>query len=67
MVLGHRRRREFVRLLVGAAAWPLAAHAQQSGKLRTIAFLGPNTHSAASEWLKRLRELGWTEGAHNHD
>jgi putative ABC transport system substrate-binding protein len=66
MVLGHRRRREFVRLLVGAAAWPLAAHAQQSGKLRTIAFLGPNTHSAASEWVaalvKRLRELGWTEG-----
>jgi putative ABC transport system substrate-binding protein len=66
MVLGQRRRREFITLLVGAAAWPLAAHAQQSGKLRTIAFLGPNTHSAASEWVaalvKRLRELGWTEG-----
>src|SRR5262249_53682848 len=43
-----------------------AAHAQQSGKLRTIGFLGQNTHSAASEWVaalvKRLRELGWTEG-----
>jgi putative tryptophan/tyrosine transport system substrate-binding protein len=60
------RRREFVTLLVGAAALPLAAHAQQPGRLRTIAFLGPNTHSAASEWVaalvKRLRELGWTEG-----
>jgi hypothetical protein len=60
------RRREFITLLVGAAAWPLAARAQQPGRLRTIAFLGPNTHSAASEWVaalvKRLRELGWTEG-----
>jgi putative tryptophan/tyrosine transport system substrate-binding protein len=66
MVLGQRRRREFITLLAGAAALPLAEHAQQSGKLRTIAFLGPNTHSAASEWVaalvKRLRELGWTEG-----
>ena len=60
------RRREFITLLVGAAAWPLAALAQQPGRLRTIAFLGPNTHSAASEWVaalvKRLRELGWAEG-----
>ena len=60
-------RREFITLLSGAAvAWPLAARAQQSGSLRTIGFLGPNTHSAASEWLaafaQRLRELGWIEG-----
>jgi putative ABC transport system substrate-binding protein len=61
------KRRELIALLGGAAAaWPLAAHAQQSGKLRTIGFLGPNTHSAASEWVaalvQRLRELGWMEG-----
>jgi putative ABC transport system substrate-binding protein len=61
------RRREFViTALCGAAAWPLAARAQQSGNLRTIGFLGPNTHSAASEWVaalvQRLRELGWMEG-----
>ena len=61
------KRREFITLLGGAvAAWPLAARAQQPGRLRTIGFLGPNTHSAASEWVaalvKRLRELGWTEG-----
>ena len=61
------KRRDFITLLGGAAtAWPLAARAQQSGKLRTIGFLGPNTHSAASEWVaalvQRLRELGWMEG-----
>ena len=59
-------RRELLAALGGAAAWPLAARAQQPGRLRTIGFLGPNTHSAASEWVaalvKRLRELGWTEG-----
>jgi putative ABC transport system substrate-binding protein len=64
------RRREFITLLGGAAAasiaWPLAAIAQQSGKLRTIGFLGPNTRSGASDWVaalaQRLRELGWMEG-----
>ena len=60
-------RRELLAAVGGAAvAWPLAARAQQSGRLRTIGFLGPNTHSAASEWVaafvQRLRELGWTEG-----
>jgi hypothetical protein len=38
--------------LSGAAAWPLAAGAQQAGKLRTIGFLGPNAHSAANEWVR---------------
>jgi putative ABC transport system substrate-binding protein len=64
------RRRDFITLLGGAAAasiaWPLAAIAQQSGKLRTIGFLGPNTRSGASDWVaalaQRLRELGWIEG-----
>jgi ABC-type uncharacterized transport system substrate-binding protein len=61
------RRRDFITLLGGtAAAWPLAARAQQPGKLSTIGFLGPNTRSAASEWVaalvQRLRELGWIEG-----
>jgi putative ABC transport system substrate-binding protein len=60
------RRRAFITLLLGAAAWPLAARAQQSGRLKTIAFLGPNTLSAASDWVaalaQRLRELGWVEG-----
>ncbi len=60
------RRRDFVTLIGGAAAWPLAARAQQQGKVPIIGFLGPNTRSAASEWVaafvQRLRELGWIDG-----
>jgi ABC-type uncharacterized transport system substrate-binding protein len=66
-VASHIGRRKFLPPLGGAAAaWPLAARAQQAGKLRTVGFLGPNTHSAASEWVaalvQRLRDLGWMEG-----
>jgi len=61
------RRRDFFTLVGGAAAaWPLAAHAQQPGKRPTIGFLGaatPTIWSAfVSAFLMRLRELGWTDG-----
>jgi putative ABC transport system substrate-binding protein len=66
------RRREFITIVGGtivggvAAAWPLAARAQQRGKLPTIGFLGSATSAAWAPWtaafLQRLRELGWAEG-----
>jgi putative ABC transport system substrate-binding protein len=60
------QRREFIAGLGSAAAWPLAARAQQAGKLPTIGFLGGSTAAAQSQWtsafVQRLRELGWTEG-----
>jgi len=60
------RRREFITLLGGAAVWPLAARAQQAGKVPTIGFLGTTTASAWGPWtaafVQRLRELGWIEG-----
>jgi putative tryptophan/tyrosine transport system substrate-binding protein len=60
------RRRNFIALLGGAAAWPLTAQAQQAGKLPTIGFLSGPTASAAGQWVttfkERLRELGWIEG-----
>jgi putative tryptophan/tyrosine transport system substrate-binding protein len=60
------KRRAFISLLGGAAvAWPLAARAQQAGKLPTIGFLGASTALAGGQWavafVQRLRELGWIE------
>src|SRR5262249_22825653 len=61
------KRREFITLLGGAAAaWPVAAGAQQPSKLPMIGFLGSSTPSIQGQWgaafVQRLRELGWIEG-----
>ena len=61
------RRRDVIALLGGAAAGlPLAARAQQPGKLPTIGFLGTTSPSVWNSWtgafVQRLRELGWIEG-----
>jgi putative tryptophan/tyrosine transport system substrate-binding protein len=59
-------RRQLITLLSGAAAWPLAARAQQAGKLLTIGFLVAGTPTSHGQWVaafvQRLRELGWIEG-----
>ena len=61
------KRREFITLLGGAAAaWPLAARAQQAGKIPTIGYLGTAAASAWAPWtaafVQRLHELGWIDG-----
>jgi putative tryptophan/tyrosine transport system substrate-binding protein len=60
------RRRDFISLLGGAAAaWPLAARAQQAGKLPAIGVLGTDStvwRPWTAAFSDRLRELGWTDG-----
>jgi putative ABC transport system substrate-binding protein len=61
------KRRAFIALLGGAAAWPLAARAQQTGKVWRIGILGPslNTPTTAAQYqafLAELKALGFNEG-----
>ena len=57
------RRREFITLLGGAAAWPLAARAQQTLKVARIGYLAFRSPMTADDnFFQRLRHLGWTEG-----
>jgi len=62
------RRRDFITLIGGATAWPLAARAQQPDQVRRIGVLMcyAETDSDARAWYVAFREalqkLGWTEG-----
>jgi putative ABC transport system substrate-binding protein len=60
------RRREFIKIIAGsAAAWPLAARAQQSMGLPTVGYMGSATPATQGRWAtvfaQRLQELGWAD------
>jgi hypothetical protein len=62
------KRREFITLLHGAAAWPFAARAQQIDRMRRIGVLmglvanDPEAQSRVAAFENGLRELGWVKG-----
>jgi len=60
------RRREFIRLVGGAAAWPLAARAQSDRKVVRIGFLGPSSapleRHLVDAFRQKLHELGYVDG-----
>jgi putative ABC transport system substrate-binding protein len=62
------RRREFITLIGGTAASPLAARAQQGGRMRRIGLLwsfaadDPHASRRVTAFAQGLQELGWTDG-----
>jgi putative tryptophan/tyrosine transport system substrate-binding protein len=68
MQIGQLKRREFIALLGGAAAWPLAVHAQQSNRVKRLGVLwGLAENDSVYEphltaFKQRLQDLGWIDG-----
>jgi putative ABC transport system substrate-binding protein len=60
------RRREFIAGLGGAAAWPVVARAQQSGRVAKVGFIEAASRQANQIFLDSFRggltTFGWTEG-----
>jgi putative ABC transport system substrate-binding protein len=68
MPFDRLRRREFITLLGGAAAWPLAARAQQGDRVRRIGVLmpypdaNPEAQARLAAFTQGLQQLGWIDG-----
>ena len=68
MQFDQLKRREFITLLGGAAAWPLAARAQQPESVRRIGVLSgaakdtPDLQARLAAFQQVLQQLGWTDG-----
>jgi len=63
----HTKRRDFIKLLGGAATWPLAARAEgerirRIGVLHTPAADDPDGQARNAAFLQGLQQLGWTDG-----
>jgi putative ABC transport system substrate-binding protein len=55
------RRRDFITLLGGAAAWPLAAGAQQRAVSPVIGYLASTASAPSAGFQQGLRQMGYTE------
>jgi putative tryptophan/tyrosine transport system substrate-binding protein len=68
----HTRRRDFITLLGGAAAWPLAARGHQPERMRRIGVLigaietDPESQARIAAFKEGLQALGWTDGRNVH-
>jgi putative tryptophan/tyrosine transport system substrate-binding protein len=67
-LVGQMRRRQFIGLIGGAAAWPVAARGQQKARYPTISLVGPvsTNDETRRTFDSACSEFGWVEGRNIH-